>query len=37
LMYLSGVVSGVLMAGIAVIRLINPMGVLAVLEEDARQ
>lgn len=37
LLYLSGVVSGVLMAGIAVVRIINPLGVRAVLEEDSRQ
>lgn len=36
LLYLSGVVSGVLMAGIAVVRIINPLGVRAVLEEDSR-
>jgi TRAP-type transport system small permease protein len=36
LLYLSGVVSGLLMAGIAVVRLIDPLGVQAVLEEDAR-
>lgn len=36
LLYLSGVVSGVLMAGIAVVRLIDPLSVRAVLEEDAQ-
>jgi TRAP-type transport system small permease protein len=34
LLYLAGVVSGALMACIAVVRLIDPMGVKAVLEED---
>ncbi|HSF62879.1 MAG TPA: TRAP transporter small permease [Paracoccaceae bacterium] len=34
LFYLAGVVSGLLMAAIAVVRLIDPLGARAVLEED---
>lgn len=36
LFYLAGVVSAVLMAAIAVVRLIDPMGVSALLDEDAK-
>jgi TRAP-type C4-dicarboxylate transport system permease small subunit len=36
LFYLAGVVSAALMAAIAIVRLIDPMGISAMLEEDGK-